>query len=966
MTDSESAANDPNRSERLIELFEQARQLPREQRGVFLAEACGQDEALRGELESLLEHSDTALPTSAAKLAARQLADNERQDFTGRKINQYRLLGVLGEGGMGKVYLAEDERLARRVALKFLPGSFLAHAPQRLRFEQEARAASALNHPNIITVHEIGQHEETVYIAYELVEGQTLRQLLRDSKPSWQETVAIGAQIADALKAAHNAGIIHRDIKPENVMLRADGLVKVLDFGIAKRFNLPNSEVSGGAMANQANATQAGLVLGTPGYLSPEQTRGEKEIDDRTDIFSLGLVMYEMLAEHPYAALSPQEKIEAASSSEEIPSIGARRNDIPSALNAIVTSATQKSRDERFSSAREMLDALNELRPPTQTRLEQRAQMLAQKRANQLLNQAVALYASDKKVRLSPAALWAIWRHSTVKCGRLELALLRHSLFSVLGKVGLIALLAGLVTIVFAAWNSVEEKWDEQVLRDGHSKAARRAAFSPDGKLLATAGDDGKLIIWDFARRQQLSTIATPNTLPSALAFSPDGQWLAHSDKQAVVIRDAKNPQKIIETLRDHQGLVATLSFSPDGKLLASGAMSEDRAVLWSVEGWRKLRDLPGAYCGPGLLFYADSCQLIVNDRIFDLASGQSRMIGQNSAKALSPDNRLIIHLDIRSSTTFFDLARRRMIKSERAHQFFGRAAAFSHDGRLAVTGAEDIALWDVATHRVIARMEHSDNVWDLLFSPDDRWLVSTHGDGSILIWDMERRKRVADLAGHSDKVTSVAFSPSGRLIASASADQSVNLWDAASGLKEMALTGYPAALNSVSFWDEDTVLANDFDGKLTLRSITPQKKTPAILPSAFAEGHCLTSPDKHWLVCDSTVYDLWAQREVFDLRTISDDGIASAAFSTDSRWFVFSTQQRLFLSEAGSWCVVEQSNLSGLQPIRLAFTPDSQQLIAGCSNGEVALWQTKPLRLKKVLGKHSRVVVMFILSNLA
>ncbi len=951
-----------DRSERLIELFEQVSQIEPPQRDAFLAEACGGDEAMRRELESLLSHANdggSELPTSAIKLAVRQLADAPQRDWAEQQINQYRILRLLGTGGMGEVWLAEDTRLDRQVAIKFLTAHLVSNPALLQRFEREARAASMLNHPNIITVHEIGQHEETVYIAYEFVEGRTLRQRLQDSKPSWQEAVAIGAQIAAALKAAHSAGSIHRDIKPENVMLRTDGLVKVLDFGIAKRFDLPAAETGGGATVNQASATQAGLVLGTLGYLSPEQASGEKEIDARTDIFSLGLVMYEMLAGHPYAELPLQEKLEAVSNSEELPPIGARRKDIPSTLNAIVTKATRKARDERFSSAGEMLEALHELRTPTQANLQERDRALAQKRANQLLNQTVALYASDRSVRLSPAALWTVWRHSTVKRGRLESSMLRKSLFSALSKVTAIALLAGLVTLGFAAWNSIEEKWDERVLRDGHRKAAVRAAFSRDGQRLATYGADEQIIIWDFAKRRQISVIGVRAGSKEALEFSPDGQWLAHSDGSVVVIREAKKPEHIVIVLDKHQNNavsnVAALGFSPDGKFLAAG-FKDQKGAIWSVPEWQKLREFSYYACHSKLLFYVDNQRLLTHIGIMDVESGQRNSTELFCPMAIAPDNRQSLSVDNMGKVTFFDLPTFREIKSARAHKFHGRAATFSHDGKLAATGSQDIALWDAVTHRAISHFEHSDNVWDLVFSPDDRWLVSTHGDGAILVWDMEQRKRLADLAGHSDKVHSVAFSPSGSRIASASADQSVNIWNSASGVKEKAFIDYPAAVALISFLDEDAVLTSDFEGQVSYRPITPRQTPPVAPLPLFWEDAPTISPNKRWAIRGAKVYDWQEQHVVYDFLPILGDSPGDGAFSPDSRWLIFSTRYdgRMVLCEAGTWRIVEQIKTPGLRPIRLAFTNDNQWLITGCYNGEMVVWKVSPLRLERVMGKHA------------
>ncbi len=953
-------------SKQLFDLLERARELAPELRARWLDEACADAPELRAELDALLAYDDgqpLLHATAALKTVAYLLTED---DLTDEEIGQYRIIKPIGAGGMGRVYLAEDQKLERQVALKFLPESFTAEPgttePERVRrFAQEARAASALNHPNIITVYETGQHERRHYIAYELVAGQTLRARLLGEPLRWQEAVVIGAQIAAALKAAHAAGIIHRDIKPENVMLRADGLVKVLDFGIAKRLELREAESSstgGGEGATAAaSATLAGQVFGTLGYLAPEQARGEK-LDARADVFALGMVLYEMLAgRHPWAELSAAEKLEAVQSADELPPLMVERQDLPAALVALVTNAVKKDRAQRSQAISPMLDVLNELKPTnveqTDKDLQGAEASLRTQNANRLLNQFVSLYAANRRTRLSPTAMWTIWRHSNLKRGKLEKRLLRQSLFSTLRKGAAVACLAGLVTLGVMAWNSVEERWDGRPLREGHSKAAMRAVFSHDGSRLATYGADERIIIWDFLQRRQITTIATKAENKYALDFSPDGRWFAHSDGNTVVIREANDPQKIVTLLHSYQARVEAIGFSPDSKLLASGVNGE-KTVIWAVDGWQKLSELPGYICHSKILFYADSRRLLTANGIWDVRSGERAATGRFCPMAIAPDNHLTVSIENTGNTIFFDLLHRRQIKSERAHQFFGRSVAFSHDGRLAVTGAEDIALWDTATLRVIAHFEHSDNVWDLLFSPDDRWLVSTHGDGSILVWDMQRRKRVADLAGHSDKVVSVAFSPSGNRIASASADQSVNLWNAKSGLKEIALTGYPTALDHVWFLNEDTILASDFDNNFSWHAIIPQQNPVPSLPF-FADGTLVISPDKRWVIHGVTVYDWQAQRVAFDFSPMVG-GTSEYAFSPDGRLLALTAHSmgKLFLCEVGTWRVIEQLRLPDLKPIRLAFTPDSKRLITGCMNGEVALWETRPLRLKQVLGKHT------------
>ena len=211
-------------------------------------------------------------------------------------LSHYRIVKRIGAGGMGEVYLAEDVQLRRKVALKVLPEEIAADADRRMRFEREAHAASALNHPNILTIHEFGAVADTHYLASEFVQGETLRDRLERGRVGLSETLEIAVQIASALQAAHEAGIIHRDIKPENVMIRPDGLVKVLDFGIAKLSEKRAEPIDGeAATAIKLQGTSPGMVIGTANYMSPEQAKG-KEVDARSDIFSFGLVLYEMLS----------------------------------------------------------------------------------------------------------------------------------------------------------------------------------------------------------------------------------------------------------------------------------------------------------------------------------------------------------------------------------------------------------------------------------------------------------------------------------------------------------------------------------------------------------------------------------------------------------------------------------------------------------------------------------------------
>ena len=230
----------------------------------------------------------------------------------GQTISHYEVISKIGEGGMGEVYLAQDTKLDRKVALKILPADVAAHADRMKRFVQEAKAASALNHPNIITIHEIDETDSGHFIATEFIEGETLRERESSAPLKLTESLDIATQIAGALAAAHAAGIVHRDIKPENVMLRHDGIVKVLDFGLAKLTAPPSiNSVDAEAPTRAHIKTDPGVVMGTAVYMSPEQARG-LTLDARTDIFSLGVVSYELLTgQRPFIGANGAEVIAA-------------------------------------------------------------------------------------------------------------------------------------------------------------------------------------------------------------------------------------------------------------------------------------------------------------------------------------------------------------------------------------------------------------------------------------------------------------------------------------------------------------------------------------------------------------------------------------------------------------------------------------------------------------------------------
>ncbi|HZB45978.1 MAG TPA: serine/threonine-protein kinase, partial [Pyrinomonadaceae bacterium] len=325
-----------------------------EERADFLAEACGSDAELLREVESLLAahaRSGDFMEGQAIDLAARFYAEGEALE-RGRRVGRYEVESLLGRGGMGEVYLARDTELRRLVALKVVSAELDGGHDALRRFEQEALAASALNHPNIMTVYEVGRAEPLHYIASEFIDGVTLRQRLHAGPIGVAEALDVAIQVASALSAAHAHGIIHRDIKPENVMIRPDGYVKVLDFGIAKF--TPHGAVATDTQAatQRLFKTATGLVVGTVNYMSPEQARG-LQVDARTDIWSLGCVLYEMCAARPPFGGATSGDVLVSVLDREPPDLAQVSEGVPVELSSVVAKALRKNREERHANADE-------------------------------------------------------------------------------------------------------------------------------------------------------------------------------------------------------------------------------------------------------------------------------------------------------------------------------------------------------------------------------------------------------------------------------------------------------------------------------------------------------------------------------------------------------------------------------------------------------------------------------------
>jgi serine/threonine protein kinase/Tol biopolymer transport system component len=501
---------------------------------------------------------------------------------SGTRLGRYQINSPLGAGGMGEVYLAEDTHLRRPAALKILPAKFTESEDRLRRFEREASAASALNHPNIITIHEIGQEDGLHFMAMEFVDGETLRARMGHAGMSLKEALDVAVQVADALCAAHEAGIVHRDVKPENIMIRRDGYVKVLDFGLAKLTERQAVMTVDSQAPTIAKAdTDPGTVMGTMRYMSPEQARG-KEVDTRTDIWSLGVVLYEMVTGHaPFEGETTSDVI-VSLLSQDAPSLSQEAEEVPYELERIARKALQKNRDERYQTVKDMALDLKSLRrelevgtgaerstPPGLGGGQRIARSGAHGRASATLKDSRASTGDWKGARPTSGG----------DGGGLIGRTLRDHRFALLT----FASLAAAAVLAFAAYKFFGRGKPEgsppgifkqaQVIKLTTNGNARVAAISPDGKYVVYAMDEaGKQSLW----LRQVAISSNVRLLPPAdvsffaCGFSADGNFIHYAmderNNSPAIYRVpilGGSPTKIFDNL------TAPVSISPDGKQVA-------------------------------------------------------------------------------------------------------------------------------------------------------------------------------------------------------------------------------------------------------------------------------------------------------------------------------------------------------------------------------------------------------------
>ena len=570
-----------SRWKQIESLYHTTLQLNTADRDDFLTKACAGDESLRQEILSLLsctDVNDSFLEEPVLNLGLAMLGIR-RETLIGENVDRYRLLKQIGRGGMGEVYLAHDPRLNRRVALKLLPTSIMGEQERVLRFEQEARAASAISHPNVAHVYEIGEGQGRHYITMEYVEGKTLRQILKQGALDINKTLDITIQVLAALSAAHKSGVIHRDIKPENIMLRDDGYVKVLDFGLAKLADNDSALIEIEAQSLYSLHTEPGLLMGTSHYMSPEQIR-RHPVDVRTDLWSVGVMLYEMLSgQRPFHGQAAHEVIIDILEREPEP-LSNKMPELPLTLQYFVLKALRKQLSERYQTVEMMLADLRQivrqlehsqnattpipaaLHPSALTY--ERPDYATAEPLDPSTGEHAPLNANLELPTHTPTNIpTSAWRRFHPVPGR--------QVFWV-GLPLLITLVFYLAFLYGSSGELQSKNFNLQFKRLTMSGSLSDIVISPDGQYVASVvTEEGKqaIHITELATSSDLRIVSPSDRGYSGLSFSPDGNYIYYLENQTetgALYRVSKlggGQRKILNNIN------TPVTFSPDGKQIA-------------------------------------------------------------------------------------------------------------------------------------------------------------------------------------------------------------------------------------------------------------------------------------------------------------------------------------------------------------------------------------------------------------
>jgi hypothetical protein len=694
------------------------------------------------------------------------------------RLGGYRILKILGVGGMGVVFQAEDVHLKRTVALKaMLPAAAAGTVSARERFLLEARAAAAIEHQHVVTIYQVGEDRGVPFLAMQFLRGESLEQRLkRDAKRPLPEVLRVGREVAEGLAAAHALGLIHRDIKPANVWLEAGtDRVKILDFGLARE------------VGEQVHLTQTGVVLGTPAYMAPEQAAGE-QIDGRADLFSLGCVLYRMVTGRPaFHGSNIISTLRAVALHDPEP-IGRQDGDVPFALSELVHLLLDKAPAGRPASAQAVAAALRDIE-----RGQERTVTFSPRpagpppaAASEALPVAVpaeafvpAAVAAKRAPAPAPArAVPAPPRPEPAGPGRPPS---RPWLWGLVGGglAGALLLATVLAMILLrpsptpeppgppepppvakgppnpppvvpppVPVNAPPEQAEALRILEGHSRRVWAVAYAPDSKRALSAGTDGVIILWDLITGDVLRRFPGHGDEITGLAFLPGGrQFLSCGMDRAVRLWDANTGEALREFL-GHTAGVWALALSRDGGRVAAGA-SDGAVFVWDVKTGRRLQRCAAP-------------------------SGPVRCL------AFGPDGAQVLAGAEDGSLRLWRVADGVEVRRIQAHEGTVYGAAFSPDGSQILSGSADrtLRLWNAATGAPLRQFfGHTNEVNGVAFTPDGRRALSASDDLTVRLWDVASARELRRFVGHRRLVFAVAVAPDGRTALSGAFDNSVRLW---------------------------------------------------------------------------------------------------------------------------------------------------------------------------------------------
>jgi WD40 repeat protein/serine/threonine protein kinase len=966
------------------------------ERAAFLDGACGPDVALRAHVEALLGAHD-----DAGNLLDRPLFENTQDhqppaqpsdtlDMTGAVIGPYKLLEPIGEGGFGVVYMAEQQRpIRRKVALKVVkPG--MDSKQVVARFEAERQALALMDHPNIARVLDAGTTEGGLpYFVMELVRGVPITAFCDNNRLTTGERLHLFVTVCQAVQHAHTKGIIHRDLKPSNVLVTLhDGqpVVKVIDFGIAKAL--------GQQLTERTLFTGFAQMVGTPLYMSPEQAEmSGLDIDTRSDVYSLGVLLYELLTgttplDRERLGKLSYDELRRVIREEEPPRPSTRISTLGQAATTL--SVNRRSGPKQLSQLfRRELDwvVMKALEKDRNRRYESASAFAAD----------VQRFLNDEPVlACPPSALYRARKFARRNKGAMVLAstILAALLLVVVG-------LALSTLLVWQAKQGVQQALERErttVYFQRIALADRELAtnnLSRAMELLEQCPEDLRGWEWHYLRRLARGkgqTVLKHQSAVLGAAVSPDGRWLASSCQDGTVrVWDVKTGREIIQPIPAHKAHARCVAFSPDGQRLASVCWGKPtEVIIWDWQNRRKLLSLGGynkdincvAFSPDGrwLVSGTETSEKEVGEvRIYDAVTGQhlrtfSGLPGNTSDLAFSPDGRRLASIGYKGAVVKVwevsaDVETWKPLPfSWRGQRRVGWGVAFSPDSRLLAAASGDfgepghtgVTIWDAQTGEELRTLGgHVDGVATLAFSPNGQRLVTGGLDQNIKVWDVQTGQEVLTLTGHLDMMRRVVFSPDGHQLVSASNDGTIRIWDgrplgdSEPGQELRTLTGHKGGVNSVAYHPDGRLASAGTDGTIHVWD-SRDGRVLSILRVDEGQVRCVAfSPRGRWLaaVSEDKLVHVWAiepgraavaKKQAFTLPGHRDEAI-NVAFSRDGR----------HLASAGYEFVVriwhvetrkhEQKLVDHNWPINgIAFSPDGRSLASAGEDGSVRLWDLR------------------------